>query len=155
MWAKDTEYEIENIVSARRLAGGWQLQVKWKGYPDPTPEPLSKILKQTNHPDVLADIEKSKAAYLLQHPSEPPSLPESRVVPLNDPSRVQPSRRKQRPHLFAYHVHVGTDELRSADLDMAVRRLSSRPTVRAYLQLVSDDTGLPCPFDDEDEIQEA
>ena len=139
-WTRDTEYEIENIVSARRLAGGWQLQVKWKGYPDPTPEPLSKILKQTNHPDVLADIEKSKAAYLLQHPSEPPSLPESRVVPLNDPSRVQPSRRKQRPDLFAYHVHVGTDELRSADLDMAVRRLSSRPTVRAYLQLVSDDT---------------
>ena len=87
--------------------------------------------------------------------TEPPSLPESRVVPPDDPSRVQPSRRRQRPDLFAYHVHVGSDELRSADLDMATKRLSSRPTVRAYLQLISDDTGLACPFDDEDEIQEA
>ena len=41
------------------------MQVKWVGYPDPTPEPLYQILQQTNHPDVLANIERCKADHLL------------------------------------------------------------------------------------------
>ena len=43
--------------------------VKWEGYPDTTPEPLWKILKQTNHPDILRDIKQCKEDFYLQHPN--------------------------------------------------------------------------------------
>lgn len=61
------EFEIERIVSAVKAGRGWTLQVKWAGYPDTTPEPLWRILRQTNHPDILQDIERCKADYYLQH----------------------------------------------------------------------------------------
>ena len=62
------EFAIERVVSAIKVGRGWTLQVKWEGYPDTTPEPLWKILKQTNHPDVLGDIKKCKEDFYLQHP---------------------------------------------------------------------------------------
>jgi hypothetical protein len=68
-WDPEESFEIDRIVSAVRLGRGWQLQVKWKGYQDTTPEPLSKILKQTNHPDILRDIARCKDDYYLMHPS--------------------------------------------------------------------------------------
>ena len=52
-WTRTKSYEIEIIVSATRVGRGWQLQVKWKGYPTATPEPLYRILADTNHPDIL------------------------------------------------------------------------------------------------------
>ena len=63
------EYAIERIVSATKVGRGWTLQVKWEGYPDTTPEPLWKIVKQTNHPDILRDIKKCKEDFYLQHPN--------------------------------------------------------------------------------------
>ena len=68
-WSTEREYAIERIVSATKVGRGWALQVKWEGYPDTTSEPLWKILKQTNHPDILADIDRCKADYYLQNPS--------------------------------------------------------------------------------------
>ena len=65
---KDKEYEIERVVSAVKAGRGWTLQVKWAGYPGTTPEPLWKVLRDTNHPDILKDIERCKADYYLQHP---------------------------------------------------------------------------------------
>ena len=56
-------------LSAVKVGRGWSLQVKWEGYPDTTMEPLWKITSQTNHPDVLRDIERCKSDYYLQHPS--------------------------------------------------------------------------------------
>ena len=67
LWEQDPkqDYQIERIVGAEQVGGGWRLRVKWVGYPEPTPEPLYRILQQTNHPDVLADIERCKADHLL------------------------------------------------------------------------------------------
>ena len=65
----NAEYPIERIVSATKAGRGWSLQVKWEGYPDATKEPLWKVLAQTNHPDVLKDIERCKQDYYLQHPT--------------------------------------------------------------------------------------
>ena len=36
-------YEIESIVSATRVGGGWSLGVKWKGYPQSTDVALSRL----------------------------------------------------------------------------------------------------------------
>ena len=65
----DGEDPIERIVSAVKVGRGWSLQVKWEGYPDTTKEPLWRITSQTNHPDILRDIERCKQDYYLQHPS--------------------------------------------------------------------------------------
>lgn len=67
---EDKEYEIERIVGATKLGGGWRLMVKWKDYPDATPEPMWKILKQTNHPDIIRDIKRCKDDYYSLNPSE-------------------------------------------------------------------------------------
>ena len=68
-WTSATVYEIERIVSAKYQGGGWSLMVKWKDYPDATPEPLHKVLKQTNHPGILSDIERCKEDFYAQNPS--------------------------------------------------------------------------------------
>ena len=65
----DVDYPIERIVSATRVGRGWSLQVKWEGYPETTTEPLWKITSQTNHPEILKDIERCKEDYYLQHPT--------------------------------------------------------------------------------------
>ena len=69
-WTAEKEYKIERIINATRTGRGWTLQVKWEGYPDATPEPMWKILKQTNNPEVLRDIERCKTDYYAQHSSE-------------------------------------------------------------------------------------
>lgn len=38
------EFEVEEIVGHRRRGRGWQLQVKWRGYPEPTWEPLKDMM---------------------------------------------------------------------------------------------------------------
>jgi len=40
-WTRDKEYEIERIVSATISGRGWILSVKWKDFPDATPEATS------------------------------------------------------------------------------------------------------------------
>ena len=71
-WHEDPkqEFEIEKVVSASKAGRGWRVMVKWVGYPEPTEEALWKILKQTNHPTVIDEIEKCKHDYLAQFPGE-------------------------------------------------------------------------------------
>lgn len=73
-WERDpsAQYEIEKIVGAEKKGGGWRLSVKWKGYPEPTPEPLARILRHTRHADILADIERCKRDYLAKNPTAVP-----------------------------------------------------------------------------------
>ena len=66
----DKVYEVERIVRAERVGAGWRLHVLWKGYPEATPEPLHKVLKCTQHPEILAEIERCKQDYLLQQKLE-------------------------------------------------------------------------------------
>jgi hypothetical protein len=86
-WEKDKtqKYVIEKIVSAEKSGSGWRLDVKWQGYPETTKEALGTILKQTQHPDILTDIERCKANYLLLYPTE------------NEAERPEETARRQLP----------------------------------------------------------
>ena len=65
-WTADKVYPIERIVGAEMIGGGWRLQVKWLGFPQPTPEPMNKILKQMkNHPEILEQIDHCKNEWFL------------------------------------------------------------------------------------------
>ena len=69
-WKEDPaqRFEIEDIVGATRVGRGWQLQVKWKGYPDATKEPLWRITSSTKHPDILAAIKRCQDDYNASYP---------------------------------------------------------------------------------------
>ena len=63
------KYEVDRIIAARRSGSGWKVTVKWKGYVDPTDEPLSRVLADSKHDkDILRDVERCKADYLAMHP---------------------------------------------------------------------------------------
>ena len=87
------------------MGSGWTLTVKWKGYPDTTSEPLSRVLKDTNHHEILQEIARCKEEYFAQHPAEradftddrPTRPTSSQAQPARPtPTRVQPSRDKSR-----------------------------------------------------------
>ena len=119
---KDKVYAIDSIVSATRVGSGWSLMVKWTGYPHPTPEPLSKILAQTNNPQILADIERCKQNYALMHPgAEPSSDRANAAAPDREPPvavRVLPQRARAAPDRFIHHLH--TSPFRNADRGVLV-----------------------------------
>ena len=94
-WAKDPsqKYEIERIVGAERAGRGWRIHVKWKGYPDPTPETLTDLLKDIkDNRQLLDEIEKCKSDYLLLHPAVRVELEKDEALEAQAPVRVQPSR---------------------------------------------------------------
>ena len=79
--AKEYVYETElsrcrgrferDFVSGKRIGRGWTFQVKWKGYPETTPEAYWKLMRDAkDNPDILAEIEQCKDDYLAAHPSE-------------------------------------------------------------------------------------
>ena len=84
----DERFEIERIVRAEKRGNGWTLYVKWEGFPEVTSEPLSRIVRDTQHPAVLKQIEECQAAYLLEHPPREPEPEAPRPLP----TRVQPDR---------------------------------------------------------------
>ena len=132
-WAADPQqqFEIERIVSASRSGSGWQLNVKWKGYPDTTPEPLSKILKQTEHPDIIADIERCKNDYLAQHPAERTMIDVEDKVVAAALTRVQPARERKQTTRLAYFVYNARDSPTTAASCMhAINVMISRTHAR-------------------------
>lgn len=72
-WRPERLYEIERITRAYRQGSGWRVVVKWKDNPETTPERLSSILRQTQHPDILKEIEEAKRRYLDENPVAPSS----------------------------------------------------------------------------------
>ena len=87
------EYEIERVVSATRVGGGWRLNVKWKGFQDTTPETLSYLLTQTQHPDILKEIEQCQQDWYAQNPNALRADEEDKLpADVPAPTRVQPGR---------------------------------------------------------------
>ena len=140
-WTSDTVYEIERIVSAVRLPGGWRFMVKWKGYPDPTPEPLWKLLRDTNSPEILEQIEKCKEDYLSNHPAERTMVEPNPEHEAERPTRTQPSRTRARTERFTFMVYGVNDPLTSANaISMGLRALrkESERRCRALHQFMPD-----------------
>ena len=75
--------------------------VKWKGYPDATPEPLSSLTHQKIDQVFLDQIAQRQADYDLAHPKEARPVD---THPPPDPTRVLPSRERVKPHRFVFHV---------------------------------------------------
>ena len=121
---------IDRILSAKRVGSGWTLSVSWKGYPDPTSEALSSILKDTQHPEVLADIARCQNEYLAQHPSERADFRED--VPRPEPTRVQPGRARNRPSNFTFAVcGVSHNAHHSELLSSGLKRLTRGCALRS------------------------
>ena len=79
--------------------------VKWKGYPDPTPEPLWKILRDVkDHPEILAQIESCKEEYLADHPSERSMVERTKEVEVPEASRILPSRARAKTERFTFAI---------------------------------------------------
>ena len=151
-WTSDTRYEIERIVSATRVGSGWRLVVKWKGYPDSTPERLQSILRQVHgHPDILAQIEQCKADYLSQHPTvrdvleqqgetdDPATLGDS--TPDVQPTRQQPHRERQPPTHFMFSVYGARDPISTSVQLMQVMtslRLATKRRIAAIKAFAND-----------------
>ena len=125
-WTPQTAYTIERILGATKVGGGWRLMVKWEGYPDPTPEPLGKILRSVSDPHLLEQIEQCKRDHLLQNPSarvDAPVAPSTADVPIpNDgpTRRILPTRARHATERLILSVDV--DRAGSPLLD-AARRL--------------------------------
>ena len=152
IWTSDTLYEIERIVSATRVGSGWRLVVKWKGYPDSTPERLQSILRQVHgHPDILAQIEQCKADYLSQHPTvrdvleqqgetdDPATLGDS--TPDVQPTRQQPHRERQPPTHFMFSVYGARDPISTSVQLMQVMtslRLATKRRIAAIKAFAND-----------------
>ena len=116
-YTASTRYEIERIVSASRLPGGWRYMVKWVGYPDPTPEAQWKILRDTQNPEILAQMEQCKQDYLSTHPAERTMIEgasDAEDEELVKPSRVQPRRERPQVDRFTFHVYGVLDPPSSA-----------------------------------------
>ena len=144
-WTSDKEYAIDRVVKAERRGGGWTLLVKWVGYDKPTPEPLSRLLSQTNNPEVLADIERCKQDYWDAHPVE------RMAYEKEEPTRPEPSRklpgRSSRPTKFQFAVHGVTDPAVNSVMlmsEMRNFRHSIRESVQALRSVLPDFRGLGC-----------
>ena len=131
----DKEYEIERIVSATRVGRGWVLQVKWKGYPDATPEPLGKVMRQTNHPDILSQIEKCKTDYLASHPTVR-DIPEhhDRATTPTPGARSSARDRRQTKH-FVFSVY-GVDDSASVASSLTAAMASLQTAARRRLAAI-------------------
>jgi hypothetical protein len=143
-YTADTRYVIERIVSATRLPGGWRFMVKWAGYPDPTPEPQWKILRDTADPTILEQMEQCKQDYLSTHPAERTMIERAHDMegekPI-EPSRVQPRRARPRTDRLVFHVYGVQDPPTSAlaiACGLRSLRKESERRCRALRQFVPD-----------------
>ena len=138
--ATETYYEIERIVSAARVGRGWRFQVKWVGYPDPTPEPLWKILRDTKNPEILTQIDQCKEDYLASNPSERAMLDrEKEEIPRPTATRVQPKRNATEKFTFAvFGILDSTWDVTGTCLALKHLRRTARQRNRALLQLRAD-----------------
>ena len=54
----DGTYEIEQIVSARKVGNKWHVLIKWVGWAEPTEESRTWMYNNCDDPDILGDIER-------------------------------------------------------------------------------------------------
>ena len=55
----DGTYQIERIVSARKVANKWHVLIKWAGWTEPTEETRTWMHDNCDDPDILAEVERS------------------------------------------------------------------------------------------------
>ena len=54
----DGTYQIEKIVSARKVGNKWHVLIKWVGWAEPTEESRTWMYNNCDDPEILADIER-------------------------------------------------------------------------------------------------
>ena len=118
--------------------------VKWKGYPTPTPEPQSKLLRQIKDKDLLQQMERLKTEYLEANPAEQPLPSAADVRPASttapQPSRIQPARTRNVPSRTVFCVYGSTDPVTStaaAIADMKMLKGEIRKQCMAMLMLAT------------------
>ena len=142
-WTASREYEIERIVSAEHIGRGWRLSVKWLGYPDPTPEPLFKILAQTQHPDLLRQIEECKTAFYERNPAAR-ARADAHADPVAPALRQLPARDRRQANHFVFAITECTQSaVQSARLHRAWTHLR-RDTAQRSAQLCALLPDQPC-----------
>ena len=82
--------------------------VKWVGYPEPTPEPQWKILRDTKDPTILEQMEQCKQDYLAKNPAERTMVEVERAEHV-EPERIQPRRSRARTERFTFYVYGVAD----------------------------------------------
>ena len=103
---------------------------RWKGHPEPTPEPLSSLLRDIKDPKILADIEQCKLDFLLTHPGERVVFEKENGVHGEDDELAQAVRRENphrtaRPTTFAvFGVHDDSDHINMTA--QAIRTLTAK-----------------------------
>ena len=86
-WTRNKVYDIEKIVRAERRGRGWTVYVKWEGVPTATPEPLSKLLGETNHPQILQEIRECQEKFYDEFPESRPKDEETQLSHVADRPR--------------------------------------------------------------------
>lgn len=108
-WTPDRVYEIDRITSACPVGSGWRVMVKWKGYDEATPEKLSHILKETQNPDILKQIEECKQRYWDEHPRDRHlAPPDTGAGPQpSGPAADRPRRERSKVDRFQFALFAG------------------------------------------------
>jgi hypothetical protein len=52
----DQVYDIERVLRAYKTGGQWMLEVKWKGYDEPSPVARKHVLDETNNEELIKEI---------------------------------------------------------------------------------------------------
>ena len=148
-WDASEKFEVERIVSAHRVGGGWKVSVKWAGYSDLTEEPLSRVKHDVrHHPDLLRQIDQCKEDYLDRFPKEREAMERTQEPPpAPEPTRVQPKRERARtkPFMFSLmNVQDPTDHMdRVAAIYSLLTEAYNRDSQALKFLLASD--ALPAP----------
>ena len=144
-WTADRLYDIERIVSAERVAGGWKYRVKWTGYDTVTPEPQWKLLKQVTDPEILEQMEQCKSDFLDSRPAERTALRAETERQL--PTRVQPARERSKPDRLGMAPSHFTLQVSACPDSLFIRsglqtvRSHSKERCRALRQSIPDFQG--------------
>ena len=110
-WTASHLYEIERIDDAKREGSGWKVLVKWTGFPTPTWDNLSNILRSASDPELLADIQRLQNRYDEAHPEATLAREERRTAresakraPRPEPTRLQPVRSTRNTHAHSSDI---------------------------------------------------
>ena len=65
----DGTYQIERIVSARKVANKWHILIKWAGWTEPSEETRTWMYDNCDDPDILGEIERCITRARLTEPA--------------------------------------------------------------------------------------
>ena len=88
-----TRWDVERIVSAEHVGGGWTLTVKWRGFSETTREPASAMERDLRRdPDLTDQISRCKEQYLDSNPAVRAQLDARRDALRSSHARPTPTR---------------------------------------------------------------